>query len=125
MLFLDALPLLKPGPRAQTPSLERRRVAPLPTPVTPDQPAIDITPEPTGARATIIQLENDAAAYVTRDALRQRVRSFVNESLLRLAYRSDVDALIVNSHSRAPSSRFDVLPSCTKSANSWPFRNTG
>src|SRR5438105_9823641 len=110
MLFLDALPLLKPGKtRQQTPSLERRRVVQLPTPTAPDQPAIDSVPEPTGIWATLAQLENDVAAYVSRDVLRQRVRSFVTEALLRLAHRPDVDGVIVNSHSQGTVVAFDVL----------------
>jgi len=64
---------------------------------------------PTGLLATLRQLENDVAAYVTRNSLRQRVRSFVQESLLRLAYRSDVDGIVVNSHSQGTVVSFDVL----------------
>ncbi len=110
MLILDALPLLQPGKaRQQTPSLEPRRVVQLPTPTAPDQPAIDIVPEPSGIWATLAQLENDVAAYVARDVLRQRVRSFVTEALLRLAYRPDVDGIIVNSHSQGTAVAFDVL----------------
>src|SRR5262249_36510927 len=66
-------------------------------------------PDPTGLRATIVQLENDVAAYVTRDALRQRVRSFVTETLMRLAYRPDVDGIVVNSHSQGTTVAFDVV----------------
>jgi hypothetical protein len=109
MLWLDALPLLKPGKAQPTPSLQPRRVVRLPTPTSPDQPTINIVPEPTGARATIVQLENDVAAYVTRDTLRQRVRSFVTECLLRLAYRPDVDGIIVNSHSQGTVVAFDAV----------------
>ncbi len=81
----------------------------FPTPTAPDQPAIDIVPEPSGIWATLAQLENDVAAYVARDVLRQRVRSFVTEALLRLAYRPDVDGIIVNSHSQGTAVAFDVL----------------
>ena len=41
--------------------------------------------------------------------LRQRVRSFVTEALLRLAHRTDVDGIIVNSHSQGTVVAFDVL----------------
>jgi hypothetical protein len=109
MLFLDVLPLLKPGKAQPTPSLQPRRIVRLPPPTAADQPAIDIVPEPTGIWATITQLENDVAAYVTRDLLRQRVRSFVTEALLRLAYRPDVDGIIVNSHSQGTVVAFDTL----------------
>jgi hypothetical protein len=102
------------GDRARpTPSLEVRRVRPA-TPA--DQPAgggkpatITIEPVPTGLLATLRQLENDVAAYVTRNVLRQRVHSFVTECLLRLAYRPDVEGIIVNSHSQGTVVAFDVL----------------
>jgi hypothetical protein len=64
---------------------------------------------PTGLLATLRQLENDVAAYVTRNELRQRVRSFIQESLLRLAYRPDVAGIVVNSHSQGTAIAFDVL----------------
>src|SRR5262249_50249788 len=108
-LFLDVLLLLKPGKAQPTASLQPRRVVRLPPPTAADQPAIDIVPERTGIWATITQLENDVAAYVTRDLLRQRVRSFVTEALLRLAYRPDVDGIIVKSHSQGTVVAFDAL----------------
>jgi hypothetical protein len=111
MLVRAGLPLLNPSRvRAEkTPSLQPRHVERLAEQPTGAAPAIDIEPEPTGLLATIRQLENDVAAYVTRNSLRQRVRAFVTEALLRLAYRPDVDGIIVNSHSQGTAVAFDVL----------------
>jgi hypothetical protein len=95
-----------------TPSLQVRRVERVPPAQQPParEPApISIEPAPTGLLAALRQLENDVAAYVTRNVLRQRVHSFVNESLLRLAYRPDVDGIVVNSHSQGTVVAFDVL----------------
>jgi hypothetical protein len=96
----------------QTPSLQVRKVEPTP-PVQQmlgrEPGPVTIEPEPTGLAATLVQLQNDVAAYVTRNVLRQRVRSFVNECLLRLAYRPDVEGIIVNAHSQGTVVAFDVL----------------
>jgi hypothetical protein len=90
-------------------SLRPRKTVRLKARPLPDQQTIDIQPEPSGLWATIRQLENDVAAYVTRDMLRQRVRSFVTECLVRLAHRPDVDGIIVNAHSQGTVLAFDVL----------------
>ena len=62
-----------------------------------------------GLLATLRQLENDVAAYVSRNDLRERVRAFVREALLRLAARKDVSAIVVNGHSQGTVIAFDVL----------------
>jgi hypothetical protein len=62
-----------------------------------------------GLLSTIRHLEDDVAAYVCRNDLRERVRSFVREALLRLAYRDDVARIVVNSHSHGTVVAFDVL----------------
>ena len=62
-----------------------------------------------GPLATLRQLENDVAAYVCRNDLRERVRSFVRDALCRLAYRDDVAAIVVNSHSNGTLIAYDVL----------------
>jgi hypothetical protein len=97
----------KPCPQA-TPSLQPRRVVRL-GPGSADRQTIEIVPQAGGLWATLVQLENDVGAYVTRDELRQRVRSFVNESLMRLMYRPDVDGIIVNAHSQGTVVAFDVV----------------
>jgi hypothetical protein len=65
--------------------------------------------DPFGLLATLKQLEEDVTTYVCRNDLRERVRGFVREALLRLAYRSDVDGIIINSHSQGTVLAFDVL----------------
>lgn len=59
--------------------------------------------------STIRHLEDDVCAYVCRNDLRERVRNFVQEALLRLAYRDDVARIVVNSHSQGTVVAFDVL----------------
>jgi hypothetical protein len=55
------------------------------------------------------QLENDVAAYVYQEELRQRIRSFVREALLRLAFRGDVSAIVLNTHSNGTLIALDVV----------------
>lgn len=62
-----------------------------------------------GPLATLRQLENDVAAYVCRNDLRERVRGFVRDALCRLAYRDDAAAIVVNSHSNGTLIAYDVL----------------
>lgn len=64
---------------------------------------------PTGMLAVLRQLENDVAAYICRNELRERVRCFVLDALLRLAYRDDVAGIVVNSHSNGTVVALDVL----------------
>ncbi len=64
---------------------------------------------PTGMLAVLRQLENDVAAYICRNELRERVRCFVLDALLRLAYRDDVEGIVVNSHSNGTVVALDVL----------------
>lgn len=65
--------------------------------------------EPTGIVRTIRQVEDDVCAYVSRNDLRERVRSFVRDALLRLAARDDVGSLVLNTHSNGTVIGFDVL----------------
>jgi hypothetical protein len=81
---------------------------------TPAQPAAtgaapDIRHNPSGMFAVVKQLEDDVTTYVCRNDLRERVKSFVQEALLRIACRPDVDSIIVNSHSQGTVASFDVL----------------
>ncbi|MGH2364974.1 MAG: hypothetical protein ACRDHX_10035 [Chloroflexota bacterium] len=62
-----------------------------------------------GLLGVLRALENDIAAYVCRDSLRERLRAFVRRSLLRLSRRADVPALIVNTHSQGTVVGYDVL----------------
>jgi hypothetical protein len=72
-----------------------------------------------GLFATVLQLENDVAAYVCRNDLRTRVRGFVRDALCRLAYRPDVAAIVVNSHSNGTPIAYDVLHELTPNAITW------
>jgi hypothetical protein len=57
----------------------------------------------------LLQLQADVATYVCRDDLRQRVRGFVRDALLRLIYRKDVAGIVINAHSQGTVVAFDVL----------------
>jgi hypothetical protein len=93
-----------------------RSRAPLPVSLRPrtdtrarsDPEATSDTP-PSGVAGTIVQLENDVAAYVAQNSLRERVRAFMTEALLRLAARPDIAAIVVNGHSQGTVASFDVL----------------
>jgi len=54
-------------------------------------------------------LENDVATYVCHNGRRQRVRSFVQDALLRLACRDDVSGIILNTHSNGTVIGLDVV----------------
>jgi len=68
---------------------------------------------PSGLLATLRALENDVAAYVCRNDLRERVRTFVRDALHRLCYRDDVEAVVVNAHSNGTAIAFDVMRQLT------------
>ncbi len=84
--------------------------------------------QPSGIFATIRQLEDDVAAYVTRNYLRERVRDFVTEALMRIAARDDIDEIVINTHSQGTVVGFDVLrnvPDSTSKAVKWQFVTAG
>jgi hypothetical protein len=62
-----------------------------------------------GLLAVLGYLDDDVALYMTNNDLRERVRSFVHDVLLRLACRADVGAIIVNAHSNGTVIAADVL----------------
>ena len=66
------------------------------------------SPKP-GLGSIILAIENDFAAYVLRNDLRERVRGFVREALIKLAQRTDVERIVINSHSQGTVAAFDVL----------------
>ena len=103
--IVDALAVLRhhnPTP-APTPSLQVRHDAPKPA-----HPAAR-QDEPSGPFAVVAQLDHDITTYVCRNDLRERVRSFVHEALLRIACRPDVRSIVVNSHSQGTVLSYDVL----------------
>jgi hypothetical protein len=64
---------------------------------------------PTGLLGVLRQVEDDVAAYVARNELRERLRAFVREALTRLLLREDVARVVVNGHSNGTVVAFDVL----------------
>jgi hypothetical protein len=100
-----------PTSQKRTPSLRVRTDAGAPT-----AGRAPYHEDVSGLLATVRQLENDVAAYVCRNDLRTRVRGFVRDALCRLAYRPDVAAIVVNSHSNGTPIAYDVLHELTPSA---------
>ncbi len=84
------------------------RVVNLQSPQAPARPAPQ-APKADNAFTILRQLEDDVAAYVCRNDLRERVRSFVRDALVLVASRSDVGRVIVNAHSNGTVIAFDVL----------------
>jgi hypothetical protein len=62
-----------------------------------------------GSPSTVRALEDDAATYLSRNDVRERVRGFVQDAVLALLDRDDVDAVIVNAHSQGTVVCWDVL----------------
>ncbi|HEX4204568.1 MAG TPA: hypothetical protein VHZ51_10315 [Ktedonobacteraceae bacterium] len=62
-----------------------------------------------GLFSVVRQLEDDVAAYVYENGMRQRVQGFVYDALLRLAGRDDVAGIVINAHSNGTVVAFDVL----------------
>ena len=76
------------------------------------KPTATATPPPapiTGLPTVLRQLTDDVATYIYHNDLRNRVRDFVREALLRLLYREDVAGIIVNAHSQGTTLAFDTL----------------
>jgi hypothetical protein len=65
--------------------------------------------KPAGMLGTLLQIEDDVCAYVCRNDLRERIRSFVRAALLRIVAREDVARVVVNSHSNGTVIGFDTL----------------
>ncbi len=87
-----------------------RSILPIPAPAA--KPEIE--PPPSDHSSDILlQLQDDVATYVCHDDLRQRVRGFVRDALLRLIYRKDVAGLVINAHSHGTVVAFDVLSQLT------------
>jgi hypothetical protein len=62
-----------------------------------------------GALGIFRALEDDMATYVARNDLRERVRGFVEEALLKVLDRPDVSGLVLNTHSQGTMIGWDVL----------------
>lgn len=79
-------------------------------------------PSDPGAFGMLRALEDDVAAYVARNDLRERVRGFVQEALLALHDRDDVAGIVVNGHSQGTVLTWDVL--CRLPFSSWQRQGT-
>jgi hypothetical protein len=69
-------------------------------------PPVDIEPGALGVMRTV---EDDVAAYVTRNEHRERVRMFLRDAASRLIGRADVEGVIVNGHSNGTVMGFDLI----------------
>jgi hypothetical protein len=103
-LYSNILAIFKPQPQIQDNRSEKSSLR-----VRSDPGIWHAAGDPSGRISIIRQLENDVAAYVCRNDRRERVRSFVREALLRLAYRKDVAGIVINSHSNGTVIAFDIL----------------
>ncbi len=88
---------------APTPSLQVRQK------VTAENPRAVAAPDKSGPLSIIGQLDQDVTTYVCRNDLRERVRSFAHDALLRIACRPDVDTIVVSAHSQGTVLAFDVV----------------
>jgi hypothetical protein len=108
--FLDTEPLwhnlLSPTITADKPSSLRKRLDPG---FKQRQAIPQHIQQPDGLMTILRQLENDVAAYVCHNEMRERVRDFVYEALLRLAYRNDVAGIVINAHSNGTVIALDTL----------------
>lgn len=92
-----------------TPSLRIRRLSDAPAERDDALPAAPAAVPGSGAPSVIGRLDDDVAAYVARNDLRERVRSFIREAMLRLCCRDDVPLVVVNAHSQGTVVCYDVL----------------
>ena len=76
-------------------------------------------PEWSGPIDVIRQLEVDVTTYLARNDHRERVRSFVRDALMRLCFRDDVAAVVVNAHSLGTVVAFDALRALPPHAACW------
>lgn len=109
MALFDVLAMRPAGRNRQPTSLRPRRDRKHRSIKQPDQQEHVVPDSSPGLFVTLRNLEDDVAAYVCQNSERERVRSFVAEALMRLAYREDVDHIILNTHSNGTVVAFDVL----------------
>jgi len=60
-------------------------------------------------RNILARIEDDIATYVVNNRERERVRSFVSDAILRLVYREDVGAIVLNCNGNGTVIALDVL----------------
>ncbi|MCC6177703.1 MAG: hypothetical protein IT305_20570 [Chloroflexi bacterium] len=66
---------------------------------------------PPGVWGVLRAIEEDVSTYVVHNDIREEVRGFVREALLRLAGRADVASIVVNAHSQGTVVAFDAVRS--------------
>ena len=69
----------------------------------------DVSASEPGGLGIFRALEDDMATYVARNDLRERVRGFVEEALLKVLDRPDVSGMVLNTHSQGTMIGWDVL----------------
>jgi len=62
-----------------------------------------------GPAGILHTVEDDVAAYVTRNEHRERVRGFIRDAASRLIARPDVEGVVINGHSNGTVMGFDLL----------------
>jgi hypothetical protein len=62
-----------------------------------------------GPRGILRQVEEDVAAYICYNSIRERLRCFVREAITRLALRDDVSGIILNAYSNGTVIALDTL----------------
>jgi hypothetical protein len=67
-------------------------------------------------QAVFAQLQNDVAAYICYNEMREQIRGFALDAFLRLAARDDVTAIVINSHSNGTVIALDMLRSLPPAA---------
>ncbi|HEX2912194.1 MAG TPA: hypothetical protein VH186_15400 [Chloroflexia bacterium] len=98
----------QPNKGEPTPSLQVRQDSPTHD-VVAGEKGTKQEKNPSGLLAVVKQLEQDIATYVIRNDLRERVRSFVYDALIRICSRDEVEKVIVNAHSQGTVVAYDVL----------------
>jgi hypothetical protein len=91
------------GTGEPTPSLQVRST------ISPGRSGVSAQPEPSDAFGVLRALDWDVTTYICRNDLRERVRNFAYDALLRLCFREDVTSIVVNAHSQGTILAFDVL----------------
>jgi len=99
-----------PDPETDSDAYEGPTTPPEPFPPAEDQG---------GLLEVVGQLEKDVTTYLARNDHRERVRSFVRDALMRLCFRDDVAAVVVNAHSLGTVVAFDALRALPPHAACW------
>jgi hypothetical protein len=75
-----------------------------------DKQPVAAGPPPDAHSSTILRvIEDDVAAYVTRNEHRERVRGFLRDATSRILARPDVSGVVINGHSNGTVMGFDLI----------------